>query len=184
VVGHARTGHEAVRLCTDLHPDVVLMDYAMPELNGLEAIETIRRRSPATRIIMLSMYGDHAHVLRAVRAGAVGYLLKKSVGRELVEAIRNVYVGRTYFTNELATSVLSQLAESPVDPLTRLSARERQVLQLVAEGRTSAEIGVRLSLSPKTVDTYRSRLMTKVGVQDLAGLIKFAIQQGVISVEY
>jgi len=183
VVGQAANGHEAVRLCLELAPDIVLMDYAMPELNGPEAIEQIRKRSPSTRIIMLSMYGDHAHVVRAVRAGAAGYLLKRSIGRELVDAIRTVHVGRTYFTNELATSVLGEVAEAPLDPLTRLSARERQVLQLVAEGRTSAEIGTRLSLSSKTVDTYRSRLMAKLGIQDLAGLVRFAIQHGVIAVE-
>ena len=183
VVGHAKDGHEAVRQAMETHPDVVLMDNAMPMLNGIEAARAIRERCPQARVIMLSMYGDQAHVLRALQAGAMGYLLKKSVAKELVEAIRRVHAGQPYLTQELSEGVINQVIKTPSDPLARLSARERQVLQMVAEGHTANQIGAKLSLSPKTVETYRSRMMEKLAVNDLAGLIRFAIQHGVIPLE-
>jgi DNA-binding NarL/FixJ family response regulator len=183
VIGYAQNGQEAVRLCIDKHPDIILMDNAMPVLNGIEATRLIRERCPQTRVIMLSMYCDQTHVLRALQAGAMGYLHKKSVAKELAEAIRRVRAGQHYLTRELADTVISEVIKAPADPLARLSSRERQVLQMVAEGHTSNEIAGQLSLSPKTVDTYRSRLMQKLGLPDLASLIKFAIQQGVISIE-
>jgi DNA-binding NarL/FixJ family response regulator len=160
------------------------MDNAMPILNGIEATRLIRERCPQTRVIMLSMYCDEAHVLRALQAGAMGYLLKKSVAKELVEAIRRIHAGQHYLTRELGENVIDQVIRTPSDPLARLSTRERQVLQMVAEGHTSSEIADKLSLSPKTVETYRSRMMDKLGLHDLAALIKFAIQQGVTSIEH
>lgn len=184
VVGFAENGQEALRLAIAKEPHIVLMDNAMPVLNGIEATRLIRERRPETRVIMLSMYSDQAHVLRALQAGALGYLLKKSVAKELVEAIRRVHTGQPYLTRDLADGVINQVTKTPSDPLARLSSRERQVLQLVAEGHTSNEIAAKLFLSPKTVETYRSRLMEKLGLHDLAALIKFAIQQGVISIEH
>jgi DNA-binding NarL/FixJ family response regulator len=166
-----------------MSPDIVLMDNAMPILNGIEATRLIRKRCPGTQIIMLSMYCDQSHVLRALQAGARGYLLKKSVAQELVTAIRRVHAGQHYLTSDLAEGVISRVSKAPEDPLERLSSRERQVLQMVAEGHTAIEIGGKLSLSPKTVETYRSRMMDKLDLHDLAGLIKFAIQQGVISID-
>ena len=183
VIGYAKDGHEAVREAMQTNPDVVLMDNAMPMLNGIEAARAIRERCPQSRVIMLSMYSDQAHVLRALQAGAMGYLLKKSVAKELVEAIRRVHAGQPYLAQELSEAVISQVIKTPSDPLARLSARERQVLQMVAEGHTANQIGVKLSLSPKTVETYRSRMMEKLAVNDLAGLIRFAIQHGVIPLE-
>jgi DNA-binding NarL/FixJ family response regulator len=183
VVGCAQNGQEALRLSIEKNPDIVLMDNAMPVLNGIEATHLIRERCPQTQVIMLSMYCDQVHVLRALQAGASGYLLKRSVAKELVEAIRRVHAGHHYLTRELADNVISQVIKTPSDPLARLSARERQVLQLVAEGHTANEIATKLFLSPKTVETYRSRMMEKLGLRDLAALIKFAIQQGVISIE-
>jgi DNA-binding NarL/FixJ family response regulator len=183
VVGYAQNGQQAWRMSLDKKPDVVIMDNAMPLLNGIEATRLIRTRCPQTAVIMLSMYCDQIHVLRALQAGALGYLLKKSVAKELVAAIRRVRAGQHYLTRELGDNVISQALKSPSDPLARLSARERQVLQMVAEGHTANEIGAALSLSPRTVETHRSRVMEKLGLNDLAALIRFAIQQGVISIE-
>jgi DNA-binding NarL/FixJ family response regulator len=181
--GAAENGQDAVRKAIDAAPDVVLMDNAMPVLNGIEATRMIRERRPRTQVIIVSMYADQAHVLRALQAGALGYLLKKAIAKELVDAIRRVHAGHRYLTHELADSVLDQIVKVPLDPLDRLSFRERQVLQMVAEGHTAVEIGTTLSLSPKTVETYRSRMMEKLGVHDVAGLVKFAIQHGMISLE-
>ena len=183
VVGIAQDGHEAVRRSVENAPDVVLMDNAMPVLNGIDATRTIRQRCPRTQVIIVSMYPDQVHVLRAWQAGARGYLLKKAVAKELVEAIRRVHAGRSYVARELAEIGIDQVMKVPADPLQRLSFRERQVLQMVAEGHTAGEIGTRLSLSPKTVETYRSRLMDKLDVHDLPGLVKFAIQHGIIPLE-
>ena len=184
VVGLAANGHEAVRRTWQLTPSLVLMDIAMPEMNGIEATRIIRKRCPAVRVLMLSMHSTGAHVRRALSAGANGYVLKGSVGRELLAAIRTVEAGRRYLSGPLADEVLDLLASEPAhDPLTLLSARERQVLQLIAEGHSLVAIGIKLSLSRKTVETYRSRMMDKLRIQDLAGLIKFAIQHGVVTLE-
>ena len=179
-VGTAEDGQEAVRKAADIAPDVVLMDNAMPGINGIEATRMIRQRSPRTQVIIVSMYADQAHVLRALQAGASGYLLKTAIAKELVEAIRHVHEGQRYLARGLAESVIDRLGREPLDPLARLSARERQVLQMVAEGLTAKEIGGKLSLSPKTVETYRSRVMEKLDLHDLAGLIRFAIEHGVV----
>ena len=183
VIGTAEDGHDAVRKSVAATPDVVLMDNAMPVLNGIEATRMIKERCPRTQVIIVSMYPDKAHVLRALQAGASGYLLKKAIAKELVDAIRRVHAGERYLTHELTQGVIDQIVKEPADPLGRLSFRERQVLQMVVEGRTAIEIGAKLALSPKTVETYRARMTEKLGVHDLAGLIKFAIQHGVIPLE-
>jgi DNA-binding NarL/FixJ family response regulator len=184
VVDVAGNGREAVRLAVRTKPDVVLMDHAMPELNGTEAARAIHARRPHTRIVILSMHADAVHIRRALQAGASGYLTKKSAADEVVKAIREVHDGRRYISRRLTEDVLNALAgEIAEDPLARLSARERQVLQLVAEGCSMAEIGGKLSLSINTVETYRGRMMEKLGLEDLAALIRFAIRQGVIALE-
>jgi DNA-binding NarL/FixJ family response regulator len=185
VIGLADNGRDAVRAAMENCPDIVLMDHAMPGLNGTEATRIIRERCPSTRVIMLSMYSDAVHVCRALQAGAAGYIVKKSVSREVVEAIWAVHRGGRYVSKQLADSVIDHMVHRtvPDDPLQRLSSRERQVLQLLAEGHSVAEIAVTLSLSPKTVETYRARMMEKLGIHDLAGLVRFAIQQGVTSLE-
>lgn len=181
VVGEVRTGREAEREVLQLNPDVVLMDIAMPDLNGIEAARVIHLRCPTIRIVMLSMHATAEYVYRAFEAGASGYLLKEAASEEVITAVRTVHEGRRYLSPTLAESVLdlsSAHARSPVDSL---SARERQVLQLVVEGKTSSEIASMISLSPKSVQTYRSRLMLKLGVRDLPSLVKFALEHGLTS---
>ncbi|HYH41109.1 MAG TPA: response regulator transcription factor [Burkholderiales bacterium] len=181
VIGLAENGRDAVRSAMEVRPDIVLMDHGMPILNGTEATRLIRERCPETRVIMLSMYSDAVHVYRALQAGATGYIIKRSVAKEVVDAIRAVHRGGRYLSKQLADVVIDHVVQptGPEDPLEKLSSRERQVLQLLAEGHSVAEIAATLSLSPKTVETYRARMMEKLGIYELAGLVRFAIQQGV-----
>ena len=185
VIGLAENGRDAVRAALDARPDIVLMDHAMPLLNGTEATRLIHERSPEIRIIMLSMYSDAVHVYRALQAGATGYIVKKSVAKEVVDAIQAVHRGSRYLSRQLTDIVIDHVVHrsAPEDPLERLSSRERQVLQLLAEGHSVAEIAATLSLSPKTVETYRARMMEKLGIFELAGLVRFAIQQGVTALD-
>ena len=183
VVGDAASGRETVRKVRQLRPDVVLMDIAMPELNGIDATLEIHESHPETQIVILSMYSTAEHIFRAFQAGARGYLLKESAGREVVEAVRAVHAGRRYLSRGIAAPAVDEYSrQHDVDlkksPLERLSARERQVLQLVVEGKSSAEIADLLSLSPKTIETYRSRLMEKLSITDIPTLVKFAVQHG------
>ncbi len=178
VVGEVRTGLEAESRVLQLDPDVVLMDIAMPDLNGIEAARLIHAKCPAVRIVMLSMHATAEYVYRAFEAGASGYLLKEVAVEEVITAVRTVHEGRRYLSPALAESAPDLdfgHARSPVDSL---SARERQVLQLVVEGKTSSEIAGMIHLSPKSVQTYRSRLMMKLAVNDLPSLVKFALEHG------
>ena len=188
VIGVAADGREAIRLVEKDEPDVAVIDISMPELNGIEAIQQLLPRHPHLKVIVLSIHATKPYVYRSLKAGAKGYLIKETAGLEVVQAVRAVVRGERYLSQRIAdllTDVsLSNLEPSmESSPLEQLSPREREILQLVAEGKTSQEIAERLSISPKTVDTYRSRLMHKIGVEDMAGLIKFAIQHGVISLE-
>ena len=185
VIALVEDGREAVRRAMDNGPDVVLMDIAMPVLNGTEATRIIRERRPSTRVIILSAYTDPVHVYRALQAGASGYIAKKSVAKEVVDAIRKAHEGKHYLSGQLTESLIDHLVHKAAseDPLQRLSSRERQVLQMLAEGHSVAKISGTLSLSPKTVETYRTRMMEKLGIGDFASLIRFAIQQGVSPLE-
>lgn len=179
VVGSAGNGREAVRLISDCSPDVAIIDIAMPELNGIETTRLLRQKQNAARIVMLSMHHSSEHVFRAFEAGADGYLLKESASDEIVAAVRTVHAGRRYLCREIEPIALTLDDNTQgTSPLASLSAREREVLQLVVEGRSSAEIGHLIHLSPKTVETYRSRLMKKLGVADLPALVRFAVQHG------
>ena len=188
VVAVATNGREAIRLVDEHDLDVAVMDVSMPELNGIEAIQQIMPRHPQLEVVVLSIHDTKPYVFRALKAGARGYLIKETAGLEVVDAVRAVHRGERYLSQRIA-DLLTEPSFRKLDslmedgPLEALSPREREILQLVAEGRTSQEIGERLSISPKTVDTYRSRLMQKIRVDDLAGLVKFAIQHGVISLE-
>ncbi len=176
VVGEAADGREALRRAEQLHPDVVIMDISMRELNGIEAARQLRDKYPEIRVIMLSMHSNSEHVFRALEAGAVGFILKESAGEEVQSAVRAAHAGQRYFSKAIAALVPEALSRARrASPLDSLSARERQVLQLVVEGHSSAAIGASIHLSPKTVETYRVRLMLKLGVSDVPGLVKFAI---------
>lgn len=184
VVGCACNGREALREALKSSPDVVLMDHAMPELNGTEAARLIRQRCPCTNVLMLSVYCDTDHVIRALRAGASGYVTKAADAATVVEGIREVHAGRRFLDTEVADVVLRELVRSEQgDPLDSLSSRERQVLQMLAEGRTMADIALGLSLSRKTVETYRARMMEKLGTRHLAGLVRIAIRHGLVSLD-
>lgn len=177
VVGQAEDGRAAVEAASRLQPDVVLMDVSMPELNGIDACAEITALNLPCRVIVLSMHDSPEHVFRALAAGVRGYLLKESAGSEVVEAIHAVHGGRRYYSESIATLVQSGRASSDAcDPLAMLSAREREVLQRVLAGESSTSIGRKLFLSPKTVETYRSRLMQKLGVRGMHGLIRFAVE--------
>jgi DNA-binding NarL/FixJ family response regulator len=182
VVGHANNGRIAVQEITLLRPDVVIMDIAMPDLNGIEATRLLHDRDPAIKVIILSMHSNAEHVLRAVQAGARAYLLKASAGHDVIAALRAVHSGKRYFCRKIAELVLDSqiVAERGAGSLLAgLSSRERQVMQLLVEGKTVAVIAKVLALSPRTVETYRSRLMHKLGIDNLPDLVKYAIQQGI-----
>jgi DNA-binding NarL/FixJ family response regulator len=188
VVAVATTGREAIQLVDEHEPDVAVMDISMPELNGIEAIQQMSPRHPHMQVVVLSIHETKPYVYRALKAGTKGYLIKETAGLEVVEAVRAVYRGERYLSQRVAdllTGASFQELESLIEVslLEVLSPREREILQLVAEGKTSQEIAERLFISPKSVDTYRSRLMHKIGVEDMAGLVKFAIQHGVISLD-
>lgn len=179
IVGSAGNGRETVRQVLQLKPQVVIMDISMPDMNGIEAARQIRDGAPDTRIVILSMHSTAEHVFHALEAGVRGYILKESAGHEIVNAVQVVLSGRRFLSPKVASIVADQVALRPgVSPLNSLSKREREILQLVAEGHSSAAIAGVLHLSPKTVDTYRSRLMQKLNIGDVAGLVKFAIQHG------
>lgn len=179
VVGSVGNGRDAITMAITLKPDVVIMDVTMPEMNGIEAANLMHEKHPQIRIIMLSMHSSSEHVYRALKAGAAGYLLKESAGEEIISAVRAVHAGRTFMSTALETLERRSTSRTGyAGPLASLSTRERQVLQLVVEGRSSAEIATLVHLSPKSVDTYRSRMMKKLGITDVTGLVKFAIQHG------
>jgi RNA polymerase sigma factor (sigma-70 family) len=187
VVGEVDNGWDAVQQADKQCADIVIMDIAMPQLNGVEATKQIRALCPTTEVIILSMHASAKHIFRALKAGAKGYLLKGSASNEVVEAIRTVKVGQRYLSQKISEEVRSELSRHSLDriedPLDRLSSREREVLQLVVEGKSSPEIAVQLHLSVKTVETYRYRVMQKLNLTDLPSLVKFAIQHGLTSLE-
>lgn len=181
VVGEADNGRTAVQKIAQLCPNIAIMDIAMPQMNGIEATHQIRDVCPLTRVIILSMYSTKEHIIRALDAGARGYLLKESAGSQVVEAVRTVHKGRLYLCKKIPGQIRDEIREHKnkiVTPLTLLSFREREILQLVVEGKSSAEIADMLNLSPKTVETYRSRLMQKLNITNIPDLVKFAIQHG------
>jgi DNA-binding NarL/FixJ family response regulator len=182
VVGEAADGRETARLAQQLRPDVVIMDIAMPELNGIAATQRIKDSSPSVSVIMLSMHASNEHIFRALQAGASGYLLKESAGTEVVKAVRAVAAGQRYLSGQITDTVIDYVRKfetgAPKSPLESLSDREREVLQLAVEGKANAEIAHTLSLSVKTVETYKSRLMNKLEIKDMPSLVKFAITNG------
>jgi len=182
IVGSADNGRQAVRQALKLRPDVVILDISMPDMNGIEAARQLRERDPNIRILILSMHLTPEYVFHALRAGVHGYVLKASVSQDIIEAVFAVQAGRRFLSPGVANVVAEQIGHrSEGSPLDSLSRREREVLQLVAEGHSSAETAKILSLSPKTVDTYRSRLMQKLQLGDVTAVVKFALQNGLIT---
>jgi DNA-binding NarL/FixJ family response regulator len=185
VVGRAADGREAAQRALELKPDVVVMDLSMPDMNGIEATREIRARLKETRVLMLSIHSEPEYVQRALEAGAEGYLVKRSASRDLIEAIHAVHEGRRFFGENVAESVIERLLGRGAgrDSLVTLSARERQVLQMLAESRGVAEIARILGLSAKTVETYRARLFKKLDIHDLPALVRFALRHGITLLE-
>jgi DNA-binding NarL/FixJ family response regulator len=187
VISEVDNGWDAVQQADKRCPDIVIMDIAMPRLNGVEATKQIRTLCPSTNMIILSMHASAKHIFRALKAGAKGYLLKGSASNEVVEAIRTVQIGKRYLSEKISEEIRGELTRYSLDkiedPLDRLSSREREVLQLVVEGKSSPEIAIQLNLSVKTVETYRYRTMQKLNLSDLPSLVKFAIQHGLTSLE-
>ena len=186
VVAEASDGREALRLLEESRPDVVLMDVMMPALNGLEAAVRIGRDFPGVRVVILSMNDSEEFVLSAVRAGVSGYLLKNVTAGELEQAVRAAARGETYLCPAVCKYVLEDYRrhnDKETSPLDRLTPRQREVLQLVAEGQTTKEIAKRLGLSVKTIEQYRTQLMDVLDIHDIAGLTRFAIRTGLVSSE-
>jgi two-component system, NarL family, response regulator NreC len=180
VVGEAANGHEALILTKDLHPEVVVLDLAMPLLNGLDAAREIRRISPKTKTILLTMHTEHHYILEGLRSGAKGFILKTHAAEDLVQAIREATRGGTYLSPEVSRAVVQAYQNKTDIPLDPLSARERQVLQLIAEGKTTKEVASVLEISVKTAETYRTRIMEKLNIHETAGLVRYAIRRGLV----
>jgi DNA-binding NarL/FixJ family response regulator len=179
VVGSFAEGNAAVRFAARDEPDVAILDVAMPHTSGIDVARRLRAVSPKTQLLMLSMHAKVEYVHQALWAGANGYVLKESAGDEVVAAVRAVSAGKRYLSEKISPRALEELFSE--DPLERLSAREMEVLKLVVEGNSSNQMATLLGLSPKSIDTYRSRLMTKLDVANLPGLVKFAIRRGLTS---
>jgi DNA-binding NarL/FixJ family response regulator len=186
VVGEAKTGREAVRLTGELRPEIVVMDIAMPLLNGLQATRQILKAFPSTKVLVLSAHSDSEYIEQMVKAGAMGYLIKQSSGDVLAKAIRELHKGNTFFTPSIAKHLKEQYRKSP-DGIglrkkggTQLTSRESELLQLIAEGHVNKQIASELSISIKTVEKHRQHLMEKLNIHDVAGLTRFAIAAGII----
>ncbi|HKZ68574.1 MAG TPA: response regulator transcription factor [Anaerolineales bacterium] len=188
VVGEAGDGQAAIELVERLSPDVLVTDISMPRLNGTQTIERLHSMQSPTRVIILSMYSDETVVRQALRSGAKGYLLKNSLTEELLLAVRAAYRNETYLSPSISSAIVNDLLASQVgtqesDPFDRLSTRELEVLQLIAEGNTNSDISQLLNVSIKTVEKHRSNLMSKLAVHDLASLIRVAIKHGLIFID-
>ncbi|PSR15226.1 DNA-binding response regulator [filamentous cyanobacterium CCP3] len=186
VVGEADNGRDVIQLAANLKPDLILMDIAMPEMNGLEATARIVHECPGVRVLILSMHANEEYVYQALRSGAMGYLLKDSGIEELDLAIRAIARGETYLSPVVSKYVVTDYVrrlEAETDPLDQLTPRQREILQLIAEGKGTKEIADLLYISTKTVETHRSQLMDRLNIHDIAGLVRYAIRINLVSLE-
>ena len=184
VVGEAEDGLKAIEIVERLQPDILIIDISMPRLNGLQAVERIHALQLPTRVIVLSMHADELTVRQAFKVGAQGYLVKRSETEDILLAVRAVHRGELYISSAVSQIFLSDFMNSQeVTLFDRLSPREREVLQLIAEGHTGSEIADMMIISPRTVEKHRASLMEKLGIHDLAGLIRIAIKHGLISLD-
>ncbi len=185
IVGEAADGLEALRLIKDVRPDIVVMDITMPGLNGLEVLRRVRQRLPEVRVLMLSVHEGGEYILRALQAGASGYLLKRSLSAELLLAIRAARCGEVFLSPAVSRTIVTRFLQgiSPEEsrtPYDRLTPREREVFQLIVEGHTNQAIAHRLGISVRTVETHRANLMDKLDIHDVAGLTRLAVQLGLV----
>lgn len=183
VVAQAADGMEAVEKALQARPDVVIADLSMPRLGGLEVVRRLREALPQTKVLVLTMHGEHEYVLQAVRAGASGYLVKDSAASELLAALRSLHAGRGHFGPQAAKSLADQLQrpERPLeDPYGQLTEREREVFHLMAEGMTTKDIAQRLGISTKTAENHRGHVLDKLGVRNTAELVRYALRKGLI----
>jgi two-component system, NarL family, response regulator NreC len=184
VAGEASNGSEAVDLCQKVRPDVAVLDISMPLLNGLDAARDILKTHPQLKIILLTAHTQERYVIESLRYGVTGYLLKENAADELVQAVRAVSGGAIYLTAGISRSVLTAFSGNAVDsPTDLLSSRERQVVQLIAEGKSMKEIGSLLGVSSRTADSHKTKIMNKLGLRDTAALVRYAIRAGLISPE-
>src|SRR5262245_17432112 len=185
IVGEAANGNEAVKQVKEHQPDIVLMDISMPEIKGLADTETLRKEAPQAKVLILSMQSNRVSVLRIIKAGARGYVLKDAPTDELVSAIEMVHAGEAYFSGPVAKIALNQYVADADEsrPVAKLSDREREVLALIAEGKSNKEIAMHLGIGVRTTETHRERIMRKLDIHSVAGLTKFAIANGISSLE-
>ncbi len=185
IVGEAADGDEAVQKAMTLAPDVVLMDLSMPRLNGLAATEMLRRDAPRIKVLVLSVHNNRDYIFRIIQAGAHGYVSKEASPEELLHAIECVHRGETFFSPEIAQAALHHLVQNggKKEPFSQLTDREREVLVLIAEGQSNKEIANRLGIGVRTIETHRERIMRRLDIHSVAGLTKFAIANGLVSLE-
>ncbi|MBI1791438.1 MAG: response regulator transcription factor [Acidobacteria bacterium] len=188
VVGEAADGREAVDLANALEPDIIVMDIGMPQMNGMEATRQILQRHPRTNVLILSMYSDENYLIQVLRAGARGYLLKDSAEGELIDAVRSVNSGQPFFSPQIAKLLVGDNMqrlrhEGASDTLELLTPREREVLQLIAEGKSNKEAAAALFVSPTTIETHRARIMDKLDLHSTAEIVLYAVRKGVIHLQ-
>jgi DNA-binding NarL/FixJ family response regulator len=180
VAGEAANGYEAIRLARELHPDIAILDLAMPLINGVGAARRILRELPGTKVILLTMHTEEPYVLDALQAGVAGYVVKSDAAADLAAAIEGVLQGATYLSSKISRAIVESSAEKKGLPLGPLSPREREVLQLITEGKTTKEIASLLEISVKTAEAHRTKIMTKIGTHGVAGLVRYAIRRGMV----
>lgn len=180
VVGKASNGQDAIRLARQFSPMVAILDVSMPLLNGIDAAKEIQKQAPNTRVILLTMHDEEAYVLQALRSGARGYVLKNQAASDLTNAIKKVIGGSIYLSPKISEAVVSALVAQQSAPTELLTSREKQVLQLIAEGKTTKEIATLLSLSVKTTESHRSHIMQRLNMHNVASLVRYAVRHGMI----
>ena len=185
IVGEASDGDEALKKTRELSPDVVLMDISMPGMNGLAVTEVLRKDHPDVKVLVLSVHNNRDYIFRIIQAGAHGFISKEAPPDELLRAIESVYAGEPFFRPEIAKAALNQLVSSggKKDPFAQLTSREREVLVLIAEGQSNKEIANKLGIGVRTIETHRERIMRRLDIHSVAGLTKFAIANGMISID-
>ncbi|MGO8925365.1 MAG: response regulator [Limisphaerales bacterium] len=185
IVGEAADGDEALRKALELSPDIVLMDISMPGMNGLSVTEVLRKEAPEIKVLVLSVHTNKDYIFRVIQAGGHGYVSKEAPPEELVRAIEAVHAGESYFPEDVARAVLNEFVTSggKREPFAQLTSREREVLVLIAEGKSNKEIADQLGIGVRTIETHRERIMRRLDIHSVAGLTKYAIANGLISLE-